>query len=119
MLIRDLRQCFQLTLLFLFSPVRCEDVFQQSKFIEQIYVHGDSLQSYLVAIVVPNEAVLKQWAVENGLPPMSFDELCSRKDVQQVILEDMAAAALLHKVCICLLSILFTFSYKALAAKVI
>ena len=37
------------------APEKLENVYGQSAFISQIYVHGDSLQSYLVAIVVPDQ----------------------------------------------------------------
>ena len=35
-------------------PEHIEGVYKQSKFIGSIYVHGDSLHSYLIAIIVPN-----------------------------------------------------------------
>jgi len=35
-------------------PEHIEGVYKQSKYVSSIYVHGDSLHSYLVAIVVPN-----------------------------------------------------------------
>ncbi len=36
------------------SPEKLENVYIQSPYINQIHVHGDSLQSFLVAIVVPD-----------------------------------------------------------------
>ena len=36
------------------APEKLENVYVQSPYIQQIHVHGDSLQSYLVAIVVPD-----------------------------------------------------------------
>jgi hypothetical protein len=38
-------------------PEKIEAVYQRSKFVQQIFVHGDSLQSALVAIVVPQPEV--------------------------------------------------------------
>ena len=36
------------------APEKLEGVFGQSPFIQEIFVHGDSLENYLVAIVVPD-----------------------------------------------------------------
>lgn len=68
------------------SPVRCETVFQTSKFVEQVFVHGDSLHSYLIGVVVPNQGVLVRWAEENNLPQRDFQELCQLREVNELIL---------------------------------
>ena len=43
------------------SPEKLENVYLLSPYIQMIHVHGDSLQSYLVAIVVPDFEVLAKW----------------------------------------------------------
>lgn len=48
-------------------PEKIENKLTQSPFIAQIFVYGDSLQSSLVAIIVPEQAVIEKWAESNGL----------------------------------------------------
>jgi long-chain acyl-CoA synthetase len=44
------------------APEKLENVYIQSPYLQQIYVHGDSLQSYLVAIAVAEPTEVKKWA---------------------------------------------------------
>ena len=59
--------------------------------IAQLFVYGDSLQSYLVAIIVPDEAYIrKKWTVDNGVAEStSFDEICKIPKLKADILADM------------------------------
>ena len=43
------------------APEKLENVYCQSPWVSQIYVHGDSLQSYLVAVVVPDFDTIALW----------------------------------------------------------
>jgi acyl-CoA synthetase (AMP-forming)/AMP-acid ligase II len=57
---------------------RIENVYAACPVVQQIYVHGDSLQSYSVAIVVPDPVVLARVASEvwkRGVSERSFWEL--------------------------------------------
>ena len=42
-----------------------------------MFLYGDSLRSSCVAIVVPDEEVLMQWAGEHDKGDKSFEELCT------------------------------------------
>ncbi|KAJ3022962.1 Long chain acyl-CoA synthetase 7 peroxisomal [Thoreauomyces humboldtii] len=53
------------------APEKLENTFIRSNFIAQMYVHGDSLQSELVGVVVPDPEYSIQWAKEHGLLPAS------------------------------------------------
>ncbi|XP_045677836.1 long-chain-fatty-acid--CoA ligase 1 isoform X1 [Phyllostomus hastatus] len=70
------------------APEKIENVYQRSEPVAQVFVHGESLQAFLIAIVVPDIEILGRWAGKRGLEG-SFEELCRNKDVKKAILEDM------------------------------
>ncbi|KYR01106.1 hypothetical protein DLAC_02207 [Tieghemostelium lacteum] len=43
------------------SPHLLENAFVTSKLIDQIFIYGDSLKEFLVAIVIPNQATIKKY----------------------------------------------------------
>lgn len=61
--------------------------------IEEIFVYGDSLQAYLVAVIFPNEAALKALAVQNNLPAESFEALLNNSELKKALLAKIAAKA--------------------------
>ena len=46
---------------------KVEAVYKKSPLVEQIWVYGNSFESTLVAVVVPNEDALKSWAAASGV----------------------------------------------------
>ncbi|CAH0520536.1 unnamed protein product [Peronospora belbahrii] len=46
---------------------KIEGVYLKSKYVAQIFVYGDSLQSCLVAVVVPDPEAAEAWGIANGL----------------------------------------------------
>ncbi|KAJ2711081.1 medium-chain fatty acid-CoA ligase faa2 [Coemansia spiralis] len=69
------------------APERTEVVFGNCPLIDQIYIHGDSLQSVLVAIVVPNEDLLVK-EVRASLAHLAhepFAALCQNREVVQLV----------------------------------
>lgn len=58
------------------APRRGADV------VEQIWVYGNSYESFLVAVVVPNKRELLAWAKEQGGLPASLEELCSTPEAR-------------------------------------
>lgn len=71
------------------APEKIENILLQSMFIAQIFVYGDSLQSSLVAIVVPEEEVVMNWAKQQNLHEQSFDSLCRSERLNETILMDI------------------------------
>ncbi|XP_041672361.1 long-chain-fatty-acid--CoA ligase 5 [Cheilinus undulatus] len=70
------------------APEKIENVYVRSGPVAQVFVHGDSLQSCLVAIVVPDPDVLPGFAKNLGLSG-SMEELCKNKELKKAILSDM------------------------------
>uniref|UniRef100_A0A8C2GBS1 Arachidonate--CoA ligase n=1 Tax=Cyprinus carpio TaxID=7962 RepID=A0A8C2GBS1_CYPCA len=70
------------------SPEKIESIYIRSEPVSQLYVHGDSLQSCLVGVIVPDLEVLPSWAQKKGFVGC-YDELCGNKELKKAILDDM------------------------------
>uniref|UniRef100_A0A8C4GXU9 Arachidonate--CoA ligase n=1 Tax=Dicentrarchus labrax TaxID=13489 RepID=A0A8C4GXU9_DICLA len=71
------------------APEKIENIYTRSDAVAQVYVHGDSLQACLVAVVVPDPDFLPGWTKRTLRLEGSYKELCGR-EVKAAILEDMA-----------------------------
>ncbi|UYV81718.1 hypothetical protein LAZ67_20002116 [Cordylochernes scorpioides] len=72
------------------APEKIEGVYSRSKLVAQIFIHGESLKSCLVAIVVPDEHSARAWMGQHSLPsdtPMA--DLCRSKELKKAILDDL------------------------------
>ncbi len=54
------------------APHKIEDVIAQAPLVFQSYVYGNSLESFPVAIVVPDEEAAKAWGASTGLHGRSY-----------------------------------------------
>uniref|UniRef100_A0A674AMY4 Arachidonate--CoA ligase n=1 Tax=Salmo trutta TaxID=8032 RepID=A0A674AMY4_SALTR len=72
------------------APERIENVYMRCVPVLQVFVHGDSLKSHLIGIVVPDPEVFIDWVKERGIIG-SYKELCQHPDVKKAVLEDMTA----------------------------
>uniref|UniRef100_A0A8D2Q5M0 Arachidonate--CoA ligase n=1 Tax=Varanus komodoensis TaxID=61221 RepID=A0A8D2Q5M0_VARKO len=70
------------------APEKIENIYIRSEPVSQIYVHGDSLQAFLVGIVVPDTEVMPGWAKKKGFDG-TFAELCKNVELKKAIMEDM------------------------------
>uniref|UniRef100_A0A668A999 Long-chain-fatty-acid--CoA ligase n=1 Tax=Myripristis murdjan TaxID=586833 RepID=A0A668A999_9TELE len=70
------------------APEKIENVYVRSEPVAQVFVHGDSLQSCLVGIVVPDPEVLPSFAQKLGIRG-SLEELCKNMEIKKAILSDM------------------------------
>jgi hypothetical protein len=73
-------------------PDKIEAAYQNLDLISQIYVYGDSTQSRLLAVVVPEEAVFLGAAASKGLSG-TFREMVADPRAQAWVLEEMTAQA--------------------------
>lgn len=73
------------------APEKIENVYLRSRFIGQVYVHGESLKSCLVAIVSPDPEVLPQFAEKEFGLTATMAELCNNEKIKKLILDDMMA----------------------------
>uniref|UniRef100_A0A8D0ABC0 Arachidonate--CoA ligase n=1 Tax=Sander lucioperca TaxID=283035 RepID=A0A8D0ABC0_SANLU len=70
------------------APEKIENVYVRSEPVAQVFVHGDSLQSCLIAIIVPDPDVLPGFAKNLGCQG-SFEELCKNTEIKRAILSDL------------------------------
>jgi long-chain acyl-CoA synthetase len=65
--------------------------------VEENFVYGDSLQAFLVGIVVPKRNFILEVAKKLGLDTENFDLLLSKKEIEKEVLENMNKQAKAEK----------------------
>uniref|UniRef100_A0A8D2P2Q4 Arachidonate--CoA ligase n=1 Tax=Zosterops lateralis melanops TaxID=1220523 RepID=A0A8D2P2Q4_ZOSLA len=70
------------------APEKIENVYIRSAAVAQVFVHGESLRSFLIGIVVPDAEMLPEFAAKLGVKG-SFEELCKNPAVKKAILDDL------------------------------
>ncbi|KAJ2688480.1 medium-chain fatty acid-CoA ligase faa2 [Coemansia spiralis] len=69
------------------APERIEIIYTNSPLVDQAYVHGDSLQSTVVAVVVPNEEFLRSEIADTpalahlAAKKLSYADLCQSPEI--------------------------------------
>ncbi|XP_019939763.1 long-chain-fatty-acid--CoA ligase 1-like isoform X1 [Paralichthys olivaceus] len=71
------------------APEKIETIYLRSDAVAHVFVHGDSLQACLVAVVVPDPDFLSGWTKKTLGLEGNYQDLCGRADVKAAILEDM------------------------------
>eukprot|EP00483_Globobulimina_turgida_P001688 UN01690 len=76
-------------------PEYIENVYKLSSFVGNIFVHGNSNETYLVGIVWPDLEVFVSWCKQNGLGHIADKpgEIIKHSKVKQVIRADMERIA--------------------------
>uniref|UniRef100_A0A5S6PYI0 long-chain-fatty-acid--CoA ligase n=1 Tax=Trichuris muris TaxID=70415 RepID=A0A5S6PYI0_TRIMR len=86
------------------APENIENVYTRCPWISQLFVDGHSRQSYLVAVVVPDEDMLLQWAAQEGLircpvaqgKASELERLCKVEKVKSHILDQLRRTGASH-----------------------
>ncbi|XP_072050798.1 long-chain-fatty-acid--CoA ligase 6-like [Amphiura filiformis] len=73
------------------APEKIENVYIGCSLVEQVWVHGDSLQAFAVGFVIPDRETLLPWAQKKDISA-TFEDLCNNETVKKGILEEMIAA---------------------------
>jgi len=69
------------------APEKIENALGNSAFVNQIFIHGDSTQSYVVAIVVVDKSKAIQWGAT--YLKEDVDEICTMIEFRKAVLQDM------------------------------
>ncbi|TMW66643.1 hypothetical protein Poli38472_013955, partial [Pythium oligandrum] len=70
---------------------KIENIYAKSKYVAQIFVYGDSYQSMLVAVAVPDPEVAEAWGTSKGLSreDSTAAKLVNDSEFQREVLNDM------------------------------
>ncbi|KAI9998121.1 hypothetical protein PInf_002455 [Phytophthora infestans] len=74
---------------------KIENIYAKSKYVAQLFAYGDSLQSCLVGVLVPDPEVAQAWAKEHGLSgaDASSARVVNSPEFQKAVRADMARVA--------------------------
>ncbi|XP_030834973.1 long-chain-fatty-acid--CoA ligase 1 isoform X1 [Strongylocentrotus purpuratus] len=70
------------------APEKIETVYSSCSLVQQIWIYGDSLQSYAVAIGAVNPETLPALASKMGVKG-SLEELCKNEQIKKGVLDDL------------------------------
>ena len=77
------------------SPDKVSGVYQACPVVGNLFVYGDSYQSFLVAVVIPSEHHLRECLKSRGIKEegVSFADLCKMPEVKAVVFDEMNKVA--------------------------
>ncbi|TMW62913.1 hypothetical protein Poli38472_005531 [Pythium oligandrum] len=77
------------------APEKIENALITCPSVAQIFVTGDSFHSHLVAIIVPEELVMRMMAAANGITnaTLTLQELCDQPQLKQLVQKELDEAS--------------------------
>uniref|UniRef100_A0A7E4W672 Long-chain-fatty-acid--CoA ligase n=1 Tax=Panagrellus redivivus TaxID=6233 RepID=A0A7E4W672_PANRE len=79
------------------APEKIENVYVQASHVQQVFVDGDSLERYLVAVIVPEHGALLKWYNQKFGKSATIEEVCASRDAAQFVYENITALGKEHK----------------------
>lgn len=79
------------------SVENLETIFSLVPCVDAIWIYGNSLESFLVAVVNPNKESLEHWAAANGVPAGDFSTICHHPNTNAYILQQLTTTAIQNK----------------------
>jgi long-chain acyl-CoA synthetase len=83
------------------APEKVEGIYIKSPFVADVFVHGDSLESYVIGFVVPDPDFVAKWAAQKGKTgeDATLAKLCAPGDdeLKNAIMADLAELAKANK----------------------
>ena len=71
---------------------KVESSYKTSPLVEQVWVYGNSFESCLVAVVVPSDKNIMEWAKSQpALVGSSYSQVCSSKAAAELLLKELTA----------------------------
>lgn len=74
-----------------------ENIYLQCPLTTSIWVYGNSFESFLVAVVVPDRRALEDWAVNHLHEAVDFKSLCENPNARKYVLDEINSTAQKHK----------------------
>lgn len=89
-IIDRLKNIFKLSQGEYIAPEKIESIYQKHELIAQAFVYGDSMQSQVVGIFVPDKETFKPWAMKQPeLAGLSDEELYTSPKVKEAFLKEI------------------------------
>ncbi|GMR43896.1 hypothetical protein PMAYCL1PPCAC_14091, partial [Pristionchus mayeri] len=71
------------------APEKIEQIYTRAAPVQQVYVDGDSLERWLIAVVVPETEVLEEWDERENGQKRSIEEICGDEKAAEFVLSTL------------------------------
>ncbi len=71
------------------APECLENIYVKSRFVSQLFVTGDSYNTFIIGVVVPRADTAAAWAKEKGIEGTKYEAVCANDEFKLDILRDL------------------------------